>query len=73
MLVPQEFIRNFTLNTVLNPNAPIHPEVVNLGPQVQNLDQALEVIESDDNQRRRSSRNAKKVDYKKLHNFGRRQ
>ena len=61
------------LNTVLNPNAPIHPEVVNLGPQVQNLDQALEVIESDDNQRRRSSRNAKKVDYKKLHNFGRRQ
>ena len=61
------------LNTVLNPNAPIHPEVVNLGQQVQNLDHALEVIENDDNQRRRSSRNAKKVDYKKLHNFGRRQ
>ena len=64
---PSEVVldRAQNLNRVLNPRVPILPELVNLGPQVQVLDQAL-------NQRRSErNRNKGKVDYKKLNEEGR--
>ena len=59
------------LANVLDPRAPIIPEVVELGPRVQNLDLALEHIGHDN--KRRSARVGAKIpkDYKKLHNEGR--
>ena len=59
------------LENVLNPNAPLVPELVELGPRVQNLAQALEGVENDAS--RRSSRRIAKVDYLKFHNEGKRE
>ena len=56
---------------VLDPQAPIIPEVVELGPRVQNLDLALNSVHQEI--RRRSARVKDKapMDYQKLHNEGR--
>ena len=64
---PSEVIldRTQNLSRVLNPRVPILPELVNMGPQVQVLEHAL-------NQRRSMrNRDKEKVDYKKLHEEGR--
>ena len=58
------------LNNVLNPNAPLVPELVDLGPRVQNLEQALATAEN--NESRRSSRVKPTVDYLELHTKGKR-
>ena len=59
------------LANVLDPRAPIIPEVVELGPRVQNLNLALEHVGQ--GTQRRSARVGTKdpVNYKKLHNEGR--
>ena len=67
---PSEVIldRVQNLQHVLNPRIPILPELVNLGPQVQVLNQAL----SHETPRRSERfRNRGKVDYRKLHEVGR--
>ena len=56
------------LNNVLNPNAPLVPELVDLGPRVQNLEQALATAEN--NETRRSARIKPTVDYRELHSRG---
>ena len=66
------------LNNILNPNAPLVPELVDLGPRVQNLEQAIEQAERVET--RRSSRAKPPIDYLfdpiadylKLHKEGRR-
>ena len=56
------------LNNVLNPNAPLVPELVDLGPRVQNLQQALATAENND--ARRSARIKPTVDYREINVWG---
>ena len=53
------------LENVLNPRNPIVPEAVAMNQEVQRLDQAL------DEHQNRNLRARKKIDYAKLHKFGR--
>ena len=50
------------LENVLNPNIPIIPDLVELGPQVQNFEIALEGVQ---NQTRRSARERKPINLEK--------
>ena len=60
------------LNRVLNPVIPLVPEAVNLENRVQNLNRVLETIAfEEENTARRSKRNTKVINYKELHNRGR--
>ena len=71
---PSEVVLNRVQNfgNILQPNNPIIPQAVDLGPVVQNVDQAL--INIDIEQRtRRSTRTTERVDYAKLHKYGRKQ
>ena len=56
------------LNDVLNPNIPLLPDLVNMGPRVQNLERALNVDEPQEV--RRSARAKNTVDYLKFHEEG---
>ena len=61
------------LENILNPNAPLVPEAVNLGPRVQNFNQALANVEIRRSSRIRSNIDSKgKVDYRQLHEHGKR-
>ena len=57
------------LENVLNPNIPIIPDLVELGPQVQNFEIALEGVQ---NQTRRSARDRKPINYVTWNEEGRR-
>ena len=56
------------LNNVLNPNIPLLPDLVNMGPRVQNLERALNVDEPQEV--RRSARAKNTVNYLKFHEEG---
>ena len=56
------------LNQVLNPNVPLLPELVNMGPVVQNFENALENPQPAEV--RRSGRRRNQVDYLKFHEEG---
>ena len=56
------------LDDVLNPNIPLLPDLVNMGPRVQNLELALEVAEPQ--VVRRSTRRKNPIDYLKFHKEG---
>ena len=53
------------LENILNPRNPIVPETVAMNQEVQRVDQALDEFQN------RRMRARKKIDYAKLHNFGR--
>ena len=52
----------------MNPNIPLLPDLVNMGPRVQNLERALNVDEHQEV--RRSARAKNTVDYLKFHEEG---
>ena len=64
-------VQNF--GNILQPINPIIPETVNLGPGVQNVDQALQNLDIEQNTRRsaRIRSFTEKIDYAKLHRYGR--
>ena len=59
------------LNEVLNPNVPLLPELVNLGPMVQNFENALENPQP--LEVRKSGRRKKQIDYLKFHEEGKKE
>ena len=69
MLTPQtpsavQIDRVQNLDQALGNNRPIHPDLVSLGPEVQNFERVLPLT------RETSRRPRTKVDYKKLHLYG---